>query len=168
MSYEKRRVPKTTSKLQESVYLTGYQILRIKERIKEIEEEKLPEVVSQYKQSEHGDWKENSPKDAVTHQHDLLISELKELQEKLKNAVEIEASGSDGTVSLGYRVSLLDVEANKSIEFVLVGEHGSGPGFVTNVSPVGKSVIGRVVGDEFEVQAPAGVRRFKVLSIHPT
>lgn len=165
MSYEKRRISRAASNIAEPVYLTGGQIQQIEERIREIEEEELPEVTRQYRQSEHGDWKENSPKDAVQHRHELLAAELKELREKLRNAVEIETAGGEETVALGHRVSLLDVEAGKALEFVLVGEHGVGIGFVTNVSPVGKSVIGRKVGEEFEVQVPVGVRWFRVLSV---
>ena len=81
----------------------------------------------------------------------------------MKNVGEI-AVGNRKMVGLGHRVCILDCETNKEIRFTLVGEHGGGFGFVTTVAPVGKSVLGKKVGDEFVVEAPIGQRRFKVIS----
>ena len=37
---------------------------------------------------------------------------------------------------------------------------------ISNESPFGKALIGAKVGDVVEVEAPAGVVKYKVLSIH--
>ena len=71
-------------------------------------------------------------------------------------------------VNIGCLVRVLDIEYNEEEEYKLVGssEASSLQNKVSNESPFGKALIGAKVGDIVEVEAPAGVVEYKVLSIH--
>ncbi len=63
---------------------------------------------------------------------------------------------------------VLDVEYDEEEEYKLVGssEASSLQNKISNESPFGQALIGAKVGDIVEVEAPAGVIKYKVLSIH--
>ena len=65
-------------------------------------------------------------------------------------------------------VRVLDVEYDEEEEYKLVGssEASSLQNKISNESPFGQALIGAKVGDIVEVEAPAGVIKYKVLSIH--
>ena len=71
-------------------------------------------------------------------------------------------------VFIGCLVRVLDIEYNEEEEYKLVGssEASSLQNKISNESPFGKALIGAKVGDVVEVEAPAGVVKYKVLSIH--
>lgn len=71
-------------------------------------------------------------------------------------------------VNIGCLVRVLDIEYNEEEEYKLVGssEASSLQNKISNESPFGKALIGAKVGDVVEVEAPAGVVKYKVLSIH--
>ena len=71
-------------------------------------------------------------------------------------------------ISIGCLVRVLDVEYDEEEEYKLVGssEASSLQNKISNESPFGQALIGAKVGDIVEVEAPAGVIKYKVLSIH--
>ena len=77
-----------------------------------------------------------------------------------------EHNGEGVIIKIGGPV--LDVEFDEEEEFKLVGssEANSLNGKISNESPFGQALIGAKVGDIVEVEAPAGVIKYKVLSIH--
>jgi transcription elongation factor GreA len=60
----------------------------------------------------------------------------------------------------------LHVNGKKEL-FKLVGEWEADPQQkkISHESPLGKALIGKVVGDEVEVEAPAGKMIYKIVSI---
>ena len=60
------------------------------------------------------------------------------------------------------------MEFDEEMEFKIVGstEANSLQNKISNESPFGQALIGAKVGDIVEVEAPAGVIKYKVLSIH--
>ena len=71
-------------------------------------------------------------------------------------------------INIGCLVRVLDIEYDEEEEYKLVGssEASSLQNKVSNESPFGKALIGAKVGDIVEVEAPAGIVKYKVLSIH--
>ena len=70
--------------------------------------------------------------------------------------------------SILTRSVLVVVEYDEEEEYKLVGssEASSLQNKISNESPFGQALIGAKVGDIVEVEAPAGVIKYKVLSIH--
>jgi transcription elongation factor GreA len=70
-------------------------------------------------------------------------------------------------VSVGSKVRLRDVEANKTFEYHIVGSAEANPAEnrLSNESPVGKAILGKKKGEVVEVAAPRGSLKFKILEI---
>ena len=115
------------------------------------------------------DFRENAPLDAARETHSFAESRVKELEETLRRAVAVDTTrrAKGGGVRVGSRVKLHDLESGRTVEYTLVNTAEADPtgGKISVVSPVGKAVVGAVVGDEVAVRAPKGERRYKVTSV---
>ena len=84
------------------------------------------------------------------------------------NARVIESDAVDlSVVSIGAKVRLKDVDANQTVEYVIVGSAEANPSEskLSNESPVGKAIIGKKKGETVEVAAPRGALKFKIMDI---
>jgi len=70
-------------------------------------------------------------------------------------------------VAFGAKVKVLDTEAGEEHVFVLVGpdEADAKNGKISISSPVGKSLLGKEVGDTAIVRAPAKTMEYEILEI---
>jgi transcription elongation factor GreA len=86
----------------------------------------------------------------------------------LKNAKVIDEDDiKTDQVSVGAKVKLLDMEYNEEVDYTIVGSTEADPAKskISNESPVGKALMGKKKGEVVEVDAPAGVIKFKILDI---
>ncbi|HHE54528.1 MAG TPA: transcription elongation factor GreA, partial [Caldithrix abyssi] len=93
---------------------------------------------------------------------------VQELESKLSRAQVISEDevGTD-SVSILNTVKLLDLKKNREISYTLVSaeEADFRQNKISVISPVGKALLGKKVGDEVEIQVPAGILKYKILSI---
>ncbi len=89
------------------------------------------------------------------------------LENVIQNAVIIEEAHDNQRVSLGSTVTILNHKGERD-HYTIVGSAEADPkaGRVSNESPVGTALLGKGVGDEAQVNAPAGVLRWTVLEIN--
>ena len=90
------------------------------------------------------------------------------MEEVLSNYVLIDHQEFDANaVSLGSLVKVLDIEFQEEQTYHIVGSQEADPmdGRISEDSPFGKALLGKVIGDEVEVEAPMGTLRYKVLDI---
>ncbi|MFA6860722.1 MAG: transcription elongation factor GreA [Clostridia bacterium] len=117
---------------------------------------------------EYGDLSENAEYDSAKEEQSAIETEILEIEAKLLSVVILSRSSIDTSkVSVGCFVKLYDEEFDETFEYQIVGSTESNPakGFVSNESPVGKSLLGSKKGDLVTVQTPAGVSKLKVLGI---
>ena len=98
-----------------------------------------------------------------------IEARIEQIEKILKNAeVVLDEEIDLDKISIGCLVRVLDVEYDEEEEYKLVGssEASSLQNKISNESPFGQALIGAKVGDIVEVEAPAGVIKYKVLSIH--
>jgi transcription elongation factor GreA len=90
-----------------------------------------------------------------------------ELEKLLQIAKVVESSGNSDVAELGSKVKLKDLEWNDELEITLVSSFEADPAndLISISSPLGEAVLGKALGDEVEVDAPAGKQRFKLLEI---
>ena len=76
-------------------------------------------------------------------------------------------SNSDNVANIGATVTVKDLGFGDEIKMTLVGAFEADPsnGLISITSPLGSALVGKEIGDEFEYEAPAGVQKYKVLSI---
>ncbi|MDO8614562.1 MAG: transcription elongation factor GreA [Dehalococcoidia bacterium] len=113
------------------------------------------------------DFRENSPLDAAKNKQGHLEARLREIEEMLKRAVVVEAGQRSGRVRVGSAVHVRNLGSDRVVRYSIVGptEANAADGKISSVSPVGKALLDRTVGDEVEVSVPAGVMRLKVEQI---
>lgn len=116
----------------------------------------------------HGDLSENAEFDAAKERQAFIESRINELGYKLGNADVIEPDNlpKDRAV-FGCGVILENIDTGESVEYQLVGPDESNieEGRISVKSPLGLAIIGREVGEEVSVQAPAGKRTYEIVEI---
>ena len=71
-------------------------------------------------------------------------------------------------VSILTKVKLTNLGTKKQVTYKIVSEKEADlkAGKISVTSPIGKGLLGKVVGDTAEVQAPAGMLKFKIEEIY--
>ncbi len=116
-----------------------------------------------------GDLSENSEYDEAKNEQAIVEARIADLEVMLKNVVILDESdmGTDA-VSLGNTVRVLDLDFGDECEFHVVGSTEADPmnNVISDESPVGKSLLGKKVGEMAEAELPNGeMTKFEVLSI---
>ena len=104
----------------------------------------------------------------VNKRREIAEARIEEIEKILKNAeVVVEDEVDSDKINIGCKVDVLDLEYDEEIEFQIVGstEANSLEGKISNESPVGKALIGAHKDDIVDVETPAGIMQYKVLSI---
>ena len=84
----------------------------------------------------------------------------------MSNVISLQNLATDKVV-FGCFVTIADSDTGDEIRYQLVGplESDIGEKKISVTSPIGKALIGKVVGDEIRVNAPGGTRSFEVMDI---
>lgn len=116
----------------------------------------------------HGDLKENAEYHAAKERQGHIEGRILELKDKLSRAEVIDCTKVGGDrVVFGTVVSLLDLDTDEEISYQLLGpeEAEVKNGSISVLSPLGRSLIGKEVGDDVLAQTPGGKREFEVIDI---
>lgn len=117
---------------------------------------------------EKGDLKENAEYDAAKEAQGLLEAKIAQFEGSLANIRVIdEASIDTSKVSILTTVTLTNLGTKKKVTYKIVSEKEADlkAGKISVTSPIGKGVLGKTVGETAEVQAPAGMLKFKIEEI---
>ena len=146
------------------------------ERLEELKKEltylktvREKEVADQIKEARSfGDLSENSEYDEAKNEQGKLYSRIAEIENILANYVVIEEHKEDhDTVRLGATITVLDVEFQEKETYQVVGSQEADPmnGRISEESPFGKALLGKAVGEDVVVEAPAGTIHYQILEI---
>jgi transcription elongation factor GreA len=116
----------------------------------------------------HGDLKENAEYHAAKERQGYVNARLGQLQKRLSDFSMIDMSKiPHDRTGLGSRVVVLDVARNEEITYYLVtSEEADAPnGKISTSSPIGKSLLGKEVGDTVKMQAPGGTKELEILEL---
>ena len=115
-----------------------------------------------------GDLSENSEYDEAKTAQAANEDKIAELEAKLRFAKIIDDSEIDTKkVQVGNTVKVLDMEFDEEVEYTIVGttEADITQNKISNESPIGSALLGAKKNQVVEVQVPAGVSKYKILSI---
>lgn len=116
------------------------------------------------------DFRENAPLDAAKERQGFIESSIREVEGILANAV-VRTSDTidDGTkrVKIGRKVTLKDAKSGKQVLYRVVDSREADPvsGKISNVSPVGKALMDKTIGEEVQVTIPKGTLSYIVQKI---
>ena len=144
---------------------------RLKEELSRLESKDRIEVIKAIEVARgHGDLKENAEYHAAKERQGHIEGRIMELKDKLGRAEVIDCTTVNcDRVVFGVVVSLTDLDTDDEVEYCLLGPEESDVdrGIISVASPIGRSLLGKEVGDEVTVKTPGGVRQFEVTDITP-
>ncbi len=117
---------------------------------------------------EKGDLKENAEYDAAKEAQGLLEAKIKQLEGIIATARILDETNIDiSKVSILTKVTVTNLGTKKQVTYQIVSEKEADLklGKISVTSPIGKGLLGKVIGDVTEVQVPAGMLKFKVENI---
>jgi len=144
-----------------------------KDGIKELQDElnalvaRRSEIAEAIKTArEQGDLTENAEYHAAKEDQERTESRISELEHILANTEVISKPRGNKQVRLGSKVKLKS-KAGKPKEFQVVGTVEADPleGKISDESPIGKSLIGKNVGDSVEITTSSETTTYKITDI---
>lgn len=147
-------------------YITKDGLAKLKSELKELKLVKRKEIALRIQEAkELGDLSENAEYAEAKNEQAFIEGRIIELENTFKNAVVISENNQSHEVKIG---SSLKVEVNgDSKNLTIIGSNEANPsqGLISNESPLGQALLGHKIGDEVEVVVPAGMVRYKIVSI---
>ncbi len=150
------------------IYLTKEGLEELKVEFEELSKTKRPDILSRVTQARSmGDLSENAEYVAARDELSFIDGRIDELEELLKQAVIIQDTHGKGiqVVKLGSTVTV-HIKGKKEV-FTVVGEWEADPHEkkISHESPLGKALIGKKIGENVEVEAPAGKVLYTIVSV---
>lgn len=150
-------------------YVTAETFERLKEELQHMKGVDRPAASSAIAEArEKGDLKENAEYDAAKEAQGMLEAKIKQLEGVLANARILDESNIDTSkVSILTKVTLTNMNTKKQVTYKIVSENEADLklGKISVTSPIGKGLLGKIIGDVVDVIVPAGVLKFKVEKI---
>ena len=147
-----------------------------KERLREIEEEltylknkRRPEIAQMIADARsHGDLSENAEYDAAKDAQGLLELQISKLEATLARVRIIDTNDfPNDKVYILSKVKIKNRKNNALLDYTLVGEEEADfeKNKIAITSPIGKALMGKVIGDVVSIKVPAGVIEYEILEI---
>ncbi len=150
-------------------YMTEEGKQKIEEELEFLKTERRKEVVERIKIARSfGDLSENSEYDSAKEEQAFVEGRIIQLEKMLRNAEIIDGgSGDANVVSLGKKVTFIELPDGDEEEYTIVGSAESDPseGKISNDSPLAKSILGKKINDTVVVSTPAGDMEIKITNI---
>lgn len=155
------------------VILTEEGLASLEAELEELKSVKRKEIAEKIKVAlSFGDLSENSEYDEAKNDQAMIEARIADIEAMLKNASVIDESElSTDKIHIGSKI---EVNVSKKAggdsqkkEYRIVGSNEANPraGRISDESAIGKALLGHAVGDVVEVEVPAGVMVYEVLSI---
>lgn len=155
--------------MEKEVLLTKEGLKKLEDELNELKTTKRREVAEKIKIARgFGDLSENAEYDEAKLEQAQNEDRVLKIEEMLRNATVIEEDDAKGDiVKIGSKVRLFWQEFDEEVSYTIVGSTEANPmkGLISNVSPVGKGLIGSKVGEEVSILTPGGQVVYKVLEI---
>ncbi len=117
----------------------------------------------------HGDLSENGDYDAAKEKSGMTEAKIRDLEAKLSHAEIIDPSrlGEPTRVVFGASVKIEEIEEGEQRKLWIIGpdESDADRGWISCESPLGRSLIGKEVGDTARVSLPGGAKEYEILEI---
>ena len=136
-------------------------------RLKSVERHAAIQAIAEARAQ--GDLSENAEYEAAKDKQGFIEGRIAEVESKLAAAQIIDPAALDagGRVVFGSTVDLEDEESGAKVTYQIVGDDEADlkQGLISISSPIARALIGKVVGDVAEVQAPGGLRSYEITGV---
>ena len=149
--------------------VTNEGLKKLTEELEYLKTTKRKEVVENIRVAlSFGDLSENSEYEEAKNEQAKVEGRIVELENMLKKVKVIsEHEVKTDVVNVGAKFKVLDIGRNTEREYTLVGSTEADPlsGKISDLSPIGKAVIGAKVGDILTINVPSGDIQIKIIEI---
>ncbi|MGE5392883.1 MAG: transcription elongation factor GreA [Candidatus Saccharibacteria bacterium] len=148
------------------VLLTSDGLTKLREELRVLKDERRREVIERIQEAvAHGDLSENADYAQAKEEQAFIEGRVQEIEDMIKNAEIIEHNGHQGQVGIGSSVRVN--YKGKEYKYTIVGSNEANPaaGKISNESLVGKSLLGRKVGEIVVVDTPSGKNEYQIVAI---
>ena len=150
-------------------YYSPEGLKKLKDELHELKTKGRIDIAHQIAEArDKGDLSENAEYDAAKDAQGLLELKIAKLEEVVGNARVLDNSKMDTSkVGILSTVKIKNVKNGMTVTYTLVSEEEADlkAGKISLASPFGKGLVGKVIGDIAEVNAPAGKLQFEILDI---
>lgn len=154
--------------MTQPTYLTREGLGKLEAELAHLRTDKRREIADRIQQSrERGGTVSNAEYEEAINERSFVEGRIQTLGEMISNVVIIgEERGERDTVDVGSRVTIRN-QQGKAVTYTITGSAESDPakGKISNVSPIGRSLLGRKVGEVAEVNVPSGKVELEIVSI---
>lgn len=151
------------------IMLTEEGLKKLEAELEVLKGEKRSEIAEKIKVARsYGDLSENSEYDDAKNEQAILEARIADIEATLKNAVLIDENEiSNDRVHVGSKVRIKNVATDQELTIRIVGSNESNPKEmkISDESPIGLGLVGKVVDDVAEIETPGGLVAYKVLEI---
>ena len=115
-----------------------------------------------------GDLSENAEYDEARNEQAKVEGRITELEALILGAVIVDESKIDTSIiNMGSIVKVYDKEFDETVEYSIVGSNEVDPfqNKISDMSPIGKALVGKRAGDEVTVELPAGSINLQILEV---
>ena len=115
-----------------------------------------------------GDLSENAEYDEARNEQAKVEGRITELEELILGAIIVDESKIDTSIiNMGSIVKVYDKEFDETVEYSIVGSNEVDPfqNKISDMSPIGKALVGKRAGDEVTVELPTGSIRLQILEV---
>ncbi len=158
------------------VYLTESGLQELQQELEQLRVVRRPEVAARIGQAkEYGDISENAEYEDAKNEQAFMEGRIRTIENLLNRARLIKddpAPAGGGVVRLGSRVTVTPLgegngtaDESETWKLVSSAEANAVQGKISDEGPVGRALLGKRVGDEVSVRAPAGTLRFRIDSV---
>jgi transcription elongation factor GreA len=151
------------------IMLTEEGLEKIEKELQELKTVKRKEIAEKISSAvAFGEISENAEYLAAKNEQAFIEGRILTLEKVIENCELIDKSKSDNNyVSPGSEIVVEDLKKKEKINYILVDYVESDPssGKISIVSPIGKAVLGKKVGEKVKIRVPAGNIQYKILEI---
>ncbi len=166
MQVPKRRAEQYRRKDLGSVYLTAEGLARLQEQLAELQRE-LPALIQEVMRTkENGDLSENFEYQDAKHTLRRTHGRIASIKARIARAIIIKKDARpSGIVEIGSIVVL--ETGGKRITYEILGSHESDPsnGRISDRSPLGVLLLGRMAGDTVTLTTKTGSREYQIVEV---
>jgi transcription elongation factor GreA len=156
--------------MSQITYYTEEGYNRLKDELHNLKSDQRPKVIQSIADArDKGDLSENAEYDAAKEAQGLLEARINKMENLMAYARIIDESQIDNSkVFILSKVKIKNTANNMIVEYTLVAENEANLALkkISIDSPIGKGLVGKVVGDFAEVEVPAGKITFEILEIN--
>ncbi len=155
--------------MADDIVLTASGKKKVEDELAQLRSVEMPALAERIRQARAlGDLSENFDYQDAKRQQGFVAGKIADLQAILDRAQIVdEGAAGEGVIALGSSVTVRDLDYEDETTYALVGAYEADPmnNRISVLSPVGKALIGHLVGDKIQIDTPGGKSTLEIIAV---